>query len=120
MDLHRLLGVAPPGRTLAADSVDAEVWMPVLITTPSGLGHVLPMVPLARALPARDHDVLWAAAADSSSWVEDAGIPTVTAGRVQADRIPEFWRRNPEAHALPPERMPDVMFPKMTAAWPRR
>jgi UDP:flavonoid glycosyltransferase YjiC (YdhE family) len=87
--------------------------MRVLITTPSGLGHVLPMVPLARAVQARDHDVVWAAAADTVSWVEDAGIPTVTAGMAQADRMPEFWRRNPEVHALPPERIPDVMFPKM-------
>ena len=87
--------------------------MRVLITTPSGLGHVLPMVPLARAVQARSHEVLWATAADTCSWVKDAGIPTVTAGMVLEERMPEFWRRNPEARALPPEQIPDVMFPKM-------
>lgn len=87
--------------------------MRVLITTPSGLGHVLPMVPLARAVRARGHEVLWATAADTCSWVEDAGVATVAAGMVLRDRTPEFWRRNPEVRALPPEQIPDVMFPKM-------
>jgi UDP:flavonoid glycosyltransferase YjiC (YdhE family) len=87
--------------------------MRVLITTPSGLGHVLPMVPLARAIQARGHEVVWATAADTRSWVEDAGVPTVAAGIVQADQMLEFWRRNPEVRALPPEQMPNVMFPKL-------
>jgi hypothetical protein len=32
----------------------------VLFTAPAGLGHIHPMVPLARAMVARGHDVLWA------------------------------------------------------------
>jgi hypothetical protein len=36
--------------------------MRVLFTTTPGLGHVNPMMPLARAFLDRGHDVLWAAA----------------------------------------------------------
>jgi UDP:flavonoid glycosyltransferase YjiC (YdhE family) len=42
--------------------------MRVLITTSSGLGHVLPMVPLAHALRDRSHDVLWATGPDAQPW----------------------------------------------------
>jgi UDP:flavonoid glycosyltransferase YjiC (YdhE family) len=34
--------------------------MRVLVTTPAGLGHVHPMVPRARALARRGHEVRWA------------------------------------------------------------
>lgn len=87
--------------------------MRVLITTPSGLGHVLPMVPLARAIHARGHDVRWATAADTMSVVEAAGLPAIAAGMDQHDRFPEFWRRHPEVRDLPASQVPDVMFPKM-------
>jgi len=87
--------------------------MRVLITTPSGLGHVLPMVPLARAIEARGHDLRWATAADTVSVVEAAGLSAVAAGIDQHERLAEFWRRHPEARDLPASQVPDVMFPKM-------
>ena len=34
--------------------------MRVLVTSPAGLGHIHPMLPLARALVSGGHDVLWA------------------------------------------------------------
>ena len=39
--------------------------MRVLVSSTTGYGHVLPMVPLASALLAAGHDVLWATAADA-------------------------------------------------------
>jgi len=71
------------------------------------------MVPLARALQARGHDLRWATGPESCARVEKAGIPAVTAGLTQAQRLGEFWRRHPETRALPQARWPDVMFPKM-------
>ena len=90
--------------------------MRVLITTTSGLGHVLPMVPLARAVQARGHDVLWATSAETCDWVEEAGISARPAGMALKDRQQEFWRRNPEARSLPPEKVPEIMFQAMFGA----
>lgn len=87
--------------------------MRVLITTVSSLGHVNPMVPLASALQARGVEILWATAADTMAIVEQASIPVTEAGLTQAERMPEFWRRNPQAQDLPAEQVPNVMFPKL-------
>ena len=46
--------------------------MRVLITTPSAWGHLQPMVPLAKALQARGHELRWATGADSCDWL--AGV----------------------------------------------
>ena len=87
--------------------------MRVLFSSLSAIGHVHPLVPLARALRERGHEVRWATGADSCPVVEQAGIPAVAAGLVQAERLAEFWRRYPETRALPPQQWPDVMFPKV-------
>ena len=87
--------------------------MRVLITTPSGLGHVLPMVPLAQAIQNRGHDVLWATGADAQSWVAGAGLRTITAGLNGQDARQEFRRRNPEVRTLPAEQVRDLVFPRM-------
>ncbi|MDQ6909305.1 MAG: glycosyltransferase [Actinomycetota bacterium] len=90
--------------------------MRVLFTTPAGLGHIHPMVPLARAMVARGHDVLWAAPADGVGHVERTGIRTVAAGPPGLTRPAEVRRRYPELDALPPVEVPDVMFGKMFGA----
>jgi UDP:flavonoid glycosyltransferase YjiC (YdhE family) len=90
--------------------------MRVLVTTLSGLGHVHPMVPLARAVQSRGHEVRWATGEDVHGVVKAAGLAPVTAGRAVTDRLPEFARRYPEVLALPPEEIPDVMFAKVFGA----
>lgn len=52
----------------------------VLITTSPAIGHVHPMVPLAHALVAQGHDVLWATGPDGCPIVEAAGLKCVVAG----------------------------------------
>jgi UDP:flavonoid glycosyltransferase YjiC (YdhE family) len=54
--------------------------MRVLFSSTSGHGHVLPMVPLARAFRAAGHDVLWATASQAVPLVTAAGIEAVAAG----------------------------------------
>ncbi|HXT42985.1 MAG TPA: hypothetical protein VN748_02575 [Pseudonocardiaceae bacterium] len=85
--------------------------MRVLITSPAGLGHIHPMVPLARALRDRRHEVLWAVPADGVDHVERAGLRAVASapagltrvrrahrgGRTRRTPDPErYWRRLPQ------------------------
>ena len=58
--------------------------MRVLISSTAGHGHVLPMVPLAHALLAAGHEVLWATGDDALPLVTGAGIPAAEAGASQA------------------------------------
>ena len=85
----------------------------VLFSTLGGIGHVHPLVPLARALIGRGHEVRWATGAESCGRLEQAGIAAEPAGQTQAERMGEFWRRYPETRQLPPQQWPDVMFPKI-------
>ena len=90
--------------------------MRVLFTSPPGLGHIHPMVPLARATAARGHDVLWATPADGVRHVEETGIAAVATGPAGLPGPAEVRRRYPELDALPPVEMPDVMFGKIFGA----
>ncbi len=54
--------------------------MRVLLSSTTGVGHVFPMLPLARALGAAGHDVLWATGADAVPWVERVDVPVVVCG----------------------------------------
>ena len=88
----------------------------ILFTSPAALGHVHPMVPLARALSTRGHDVLWALPAGGVEHVERAGIRAVAAGPGGAPNPAEARRRYPEFDALAPRDIPDVLFAKLFGA----
>jgi UDP:flavonoid glycosyltransferase YjiC (YdhE family) len=85
----------------------------VLFTSSPGLGHINPMVPLARALAGRGHDVRWAVAPEVRARVEAAGFETFPAGIDVGPRQAEYRRRYPEALSLPPAERPEHMFPKI-------
>ncbi|HEY4331073.1 MAG TPA: glycosyltransferase [Ilumatobacteraceae bacterium] len=67
-----------------------------MFSSTSGLGHVQPMVPLARALQARGHEVRWATGADACAWLERLGFATVEAGPTQVELAIEHDRRWPD------------------------
>lgn len=90
--------------------------MRVLFTSPAGLGHIHPMVPLARAVAARGHEVLWAVPADGVEHVERAGVASVTSGAAGLTRPADVRRRFPELGALSPTELPDALFGKMFGA----
>ena len=90
--------------------------MRVLVTSPAGLGHIHPMVPLARALLARGHEVLGAVPADGVVHVERTGLPAVGIGPGGLTRPAEVVRRYPELQALSPAELPNVLFGKMFGA----
>lgn len=85
--------------------------MRILFTSNPGLGHVHPMVPLARALAGRGHHVRWAVAPEACPRVEAAGFDTFPAGLRGAERRAEFDRCLADASSLPPDQRPDQMFP---------
>jgi len=90
--------------------------MRVLVTSPVGIGHVNPMVPLARAVAARGHDVLWAVPPGGVAHVERIGIRALPAGPAGVAGPREVRRLFPELDALPPAEMPEVMFGKLFGA----
>jgi UDP:flavonoid glycosyltransferase YjiC (YdhE family) len=90
--------------------------MRVLITSPAGLGHIHPMVPLARALRDRRHEVLWAVPADGVGHVERAGLRAVASAPAGLTRVADIRARYPEFDALAPEEVPNFMFGKIFGA----
>jgi UDP:flavonoid glycosyltransferase YjiC (YdhE family) len=64
----------------------------VIVSSSPGYGHVLPMVPLARALLAAGHEVLWGTGRDACLLVSAAGIDSRPAGL--SDRQREEVRRD--------------------------
>ena len=88
----------------------------VLFTTPAALGHLHPMVPLARAMAARGHEVLWAVPNDGVEHVERTGIRAVPTGQAGLTQVADVRRRYPELDALPPLEVGDVMFGKLFGA----
>jgi UDP:flavonoid glycosyltransferase YjiC (YdhE family) len=85
----------------------------VLVSSTVGYGHVFPMVPLARALVAAGHDLLWATGEDTARVVKEAGLNSAAAGatmvEVAAGRVAERGR----AEGLRPEEIPEFVFPRM-------
>ena len=59
---------------------EARLTMRVLFSSTSGYGHVIPMLPLARAFREAGHDVLWATAAQAMPLVIAAGVDAVAPG----------------------------------------
>ncbi len=89
--------------------------MRVLCTCLPGLGHLLPMVPQARALVEAGHEVAFASAADLCPAIEEAGFLAFPAGMSLADQLAEAGRRFPEA-ALPPGKQRfETFVPRMLA-----
>jgi UDP:flavonoid glycosyltransferase YjiC (YdhE family) len=90
--------------------------MRVLVTSPAGLGHIHPMVPLAQALVARGHDVRWAVPPVGVAHVERTGMTAVAAGPRQPIWPADVMARYPELRTLDPIDRPDVMFGKLFGA----
>lgn len=84
--------------------------MRVLITTPSAWGHLQPMMPLAKALQGRGHDLRWGTGADSCGWIAEAGVSPVATGVPQQALQTARLKVSADMRQLPPEAIPDVMF----------
>lgn len=88
----------------------------VLCTCLPGLGHFLPMVPLARALAGAGHDVAFATAEDFLPQIETMGFAAFPAGSSLPQQLEEAARLFPEQHAMPPSKERFYAFvPRMLA-----
>jgi UDP:flavonoid glycosyltransferase YjiC (YdhE family) len=90
--------------------------MRVLFSSTSGHGHVAPMVPLARALRAGGHEVLWATSAEAVPVVAGAdleAVPCGASGREEAALRADVRDR---AEQLPGEQRAGFVFPRMFGA----
>jgi len=74
------------------------------------------MVPLARAMVARGHEVLWAVPADGVDHVERTGIRAVAVAPAGLTSVTDVRKRYPELDDLPPLEVGDVMFGKLFGA----
>jgi UDP:flavonoid glycosyltransferase YjiC (YdhE family) len=87
--------------------------MRVLFTTTPGRGHFHPMVPLARALQGRGHEVAWAAHEDVCRRLRAEGFDVFPAGVDEGVTSKDFAKRFPEFLELAPADRPDFMFPRI-------
>ena len=71
------------------------------------------MVPLARALLAVGHDVLWAAHEDVCPRLRGEGFDVTPAGLGEGATSDKFAQRYPEFASLTPAERPDFMFPRI-------
>ncbi len=89
--------------------------MNVLVVSTPGVGHVLPLVPVAAALLAAGHEVLWATGPDAQDLVRRAGFESVAAGTDISSRAKRFRDGWPEFGRLAPRQRRAVVFPAMFA-----
>lgn len=88
----------------------------VLLSSTWGVGHVFPMVPLARALVAAGHEVLWVAPAPAVELVQDASLPARAGGLSRAGVLDAVARMRSVTAPLPPADRAAVAFREMFAA----
>lgn len=90
--------------------------MRVLFCTTGGLGHLLPLRPLAAALRDRGHDIAWATAPDALPALEGLGCTLFAVGPTfEASRL-RFRAACPEATRLTGEPLADYTFPRLFGA----
>lgn len=91
--------------------------MRVLLTSTWGFGHTFPLVPLARALVAAGHEVLWATNEQATELVTAAGIPCRAAG-LDTQGVHDVERRLRQRLAdVAPQDKASVAFPTMFGEW---
>jgi UDP:flavonoid glycosyltransferase YjiC (YdhE family) len=68
------------------------------------------MMPLAKAVRKRGHEVRWATGPDSCGWVAEGGIPAIPAGVEQHVLLARLDQLPADVRALPRAAIPDAMF----------
>ncbi len=87
--------------------------MRVLFSSTFGVGHNLPMVPLAEAFRDGGHDVRWATSADACALVESVGFEASPAGLAGAALREGIGPLHAAARDVPPPERAAFMFPRM-------
>jgi UDP:flavonoid glycosyltransferase YjiC (YdhE family) len=90
--------------------------MRVLVTSPAGLGHIHPMVPLARALMRHGHHVRWALPEEAANNVAAHALEVIPIAGREPINPQEVVRRFPAVAALAPRDRPQAIFGKLFGA----
>lgn len=85
----------------------------MLVSSSSGYGHLLPMVPLARALVAAGHQVLWATGPDACHLVSATGMDCRPAGLGEDEREAARRKLRAAAEDVRPHELAAYVFPRM-------
>lgn len=89
--------------------------MRVLVSTTSGYGHIVPTLPLARALRDAGHHVVWASHEGARASIEGAGFAFRSAGMGIAERSRRLAEVAPELRDLPPRQRRPVVWAALFA-----
>jgi UDP:flavonoid glycosyltransferase YjiC (YdhE family) len=90
--------------------------MRVLFCTTGGLGHLLPLLPLATALRRRGHAVAWVTAPDALHRLEGLGFDLFAAGLTFEASRREFREAHADAAHLAGEPLSEFTFPRLFGA----
>jgi UDP:flavonoid glycosyltransferase YjiC (YdhE family) len=90
--------------------------MRVLFCTTGGLGHLLPLRPLAAALRSRGHDVAWVTAPDALASLEGLGLDLMAAGHSFEVSRRQFRAAHAEGAQLVGEPLSAYTFPRLFGA----
>lgn len=87
--------------------------MRVLVSSPGGIGHATPLVPLARALAAAGAEVRVACPSPAAERLARIGLPVTRIG-LSADAAHErCLEQHPEIRAMPGSELPGYVFPRL-------
>ena len=87
--------------------------MRVLLSSPGGIGHATPLVPLARAMADAGADVRVACPAPAAERLARIGLPVTPIG-LSADEAHELClERYPEIRSMPGPALPGYVFPRL-------
>lgn len=87
--------------------------MRVLFCTTGGLGHILPLRPLARALRRRGHQVAWLTAPDALPWLQADGFELLAAGPGFEASRRQFRATHADASRFAGEQLSAYTFPRL-------
>lgn len=90
--------------------------MRVLFCSTGGAGHLMPMIPLAKAFVRQGHRVAWATAPDALQDLAGMGLEPVSVGPPIADSRKAYRSRWPEAGTLRGEALGEHTFPRLFGA----
>lgn len=90
--------------------------MRVLLCTTGGLGHLLPLRPLASALRSRGHAVAWVTAPDALPVLRDAGFDLFAAGPTFEASRRQFRAAHADAALFTGEQLSAYTFPRLFGA----
>lgn len=85
--------------------------MRILVTSTPGIGHIHPMLPLATALRAAGHEVVWATARESCQVIERFGFRTLPAGLALGTRQELFAARALRLEDVPARQRRRLVMP---------